>query len=75
MLVHLIAGVEEDESCSPLTIRSDVAGREQHQFISAMCWKPGNAELAVANSQGSVKIMRLTGDGSLQHNAKQIIQG
>lgn len=70
-----LPGVEEDESCSPLTIRSDVAGREQHQFISAMCWKPGNAELAVANSQGSVKIMRLTGDGSLQHNAKQIIQG
>jgi E3 ubiquitin-protein ligase RFWD2 len=30
-------------------------------FVSALCWRPGGRELLVANSQGTVRVMELTG--------------
>ena len=38
------------------------AGRAaQQQFISAVAWRPNSHALLVANSQGSIKVMQLTG--------------
>lgn len=32
-------------------------------FISAVCWRPGGEQLLVANSQGTVRVLQLTGGG------------
>jgi len=39
------------------------AGAVDKSFISAVCWKPGTQILAIANSQGTIKLMEL-GSGS-----------
>lgn len=48
----------------------DGSGRAQ-QFISALSWRPGSQVLLVANSQGTIKLMQLTGAGGITDKAQQ----
>lgn len=38
-------------------------GGDDKTFISAVCWRPGGEELLVADSQGTVRLLQLTGSG------------
>lgn len=38
-------------------------GGEDKTFVSAVCWRPGGQELLVADSQGTVRVLQLTGSG------------
>lgn len=36
---------------------------EDKTFVSAVCWRPGGQELLVADSQGTVRVLQVTGSG------------
>ncbi|KAG7669456.1 hypothetical protein KSW81_007610 [Nannochloris sp. 'desiccata'] len=38
-------------------------GGDDKAFVSAVCWRPGGQELLVADSQGTLRILKLSGSG------------